>query len=99
MTLFFRRIAMCFLSVIMCIGLYKGGIEMKKDIPVPEMNLSAVDITLLPKTQKMFLTLYFLSLEIEYNTFLELTRQMNKKHLKVQQNLIDRNLASMKFKI
>ena len=45
MTLFFRRIAMCFLSVIMCIGLYKGGIEMKKDIPVPEVNLSAVDIT------------------------------------------------------
>ena len=45
MTVFFKRIMMFFLSLLMCIGLYSGGIEMKNEISVPEVNLSTVDIT------------------------------------------------------
>ena len=29
----------------MILGLYSGGVEMKNEIPVPELNLSAEDIT------------------------------------------------------
>ena len=45
MALFFKKIASLFLSAIMFLGLNEGGIEMKKEIPVPEVTLSAVDIT------------------------------------------------------
>ena len=45
MTVFFKRIMMFFLSLLMCIGLYSGGIEMKNEIAVPELNLSAEDVT------------------------------------------------------
>ena len=44
MTLFFRKIGMFFLSLLMLWGLYKGGIEMKSEVPVPEVGLSAVDV-------------------------------------------------------
>ena len=45
MLIFLKKIVMFFLSVIMFLGLYKGGIEMKNEIAVPELNLSAEDVT------------------------------------------------------
>ena len=45
MAIFFKRIISFFLSFFMILGLYSGGVEMKNEIPVPELNLSAEDIT------------------------------------------------------
>ena len=45
MALFIKKIVSFFLSIIMLLGLYRGGAEMKNEIPVPELNLSAEDIT------------------------------------------------------
>ena len=45
MELFFKRIASFFLFIFMVLGFYKGGIEVKNEIPVPELSLSAEDVT------------------------------------------------------
>ncbi len=45
MALFVKKIISFFLSVIMLLGLYGGEIEMKNEISVPELSLSAEDIT------------------------------------------------------
>lgn len=45
MALFFKRVASFFLAAILLFGLYKGGVEMKNEISVPALNLSAEDIT------------------------------------------------------
>ena len=45
MELFFKRIASFFLFIFMVLGFYKGGIEVKNEISVPELSLSAEDVT------------------------------------------------------
>ena len=45
MALLFKKIASFFLSLIMLMGLYRGGIDMKNEIPVSELDISAEDIT------------------------------------------------------
>ena len=45
MALLFKKIASFFLPLIMLMGLYRGGIDMKNEIPVSELDISAEDIT------------------------------------------------------
>ena len=45
MALLIKKIVSFFLSVIMLLGLYKGGIEMKNEIQVPEVRLSAEEVS------------------------------------------------------
>ncbi len=44
MTLFVKKFVSFFLSIIMFLGLYRGGVEMKNELSVPEVKLSAEDI-------------------------------------------------------